>query len=73
MAILGLTGVTVIETNVAGFTVRLAEPLTPFCVAVIVAVPVAVAVATPATLTVTAGFEDAHVELAVMPNVEPSL
>ena len=73
MAILGLTGVTVIETNVAGFTVRLAEPLTPFCVAVTVAEPVAVAVATPVALTVIAALVEVQAAVEEMFCVEPSL
>ena len=52
LAMLGLAGVTAIESRAAGLTVRTVEPLTPPSVALIVDVPVATPVASPLALIV---------------------
>jgi hypothetical protein len=75
-AIVEAAGVTAIEVSVftGAVTVRLAVPLTPPRVAVIVVVPAATAVARPAALMVaTVALELAHVAVLVTTAVEPSL
>ncbi len=59
---LGLSGVTAIDTRVAAVTVRVVEPLTLFSVAVIDDVPTPTLVARPAaSMVATDGVTDAHV------------
>jgi len=70
----GITGVTAIETSVAGVTVSKVFPLTLPLVALIVVLPVSSAEARPALLIVAAvAFDDAHVTFAVTVRVEASL
>jgi hypothetical protein len=71
-------GVTTIEVNIAGVTVKTVDPDLPSNVAVIVAVPVATGVAKPfeptALLTVaTDDFEEPQVAVVVRFCVEPSV
>ena len=62
LAIAGFAGVTAIDCSVAGFTVRLVDPLTLPDVAVILLLPTATAVASPELLMVaTLVVADAHV------------
>jgi hypothetical protein len=73
---LGVGGVTAIDARVLGGagTVRVAVPLMPLTVAVMVIEPVATAVARPDELIVaTAALEDAQAAVAVTSAVEPSL
>jgi hypothetical protein len=74
--VLGVAGVTAIETSVftAAVTVNAAVPLTPLSVAVTVLEPAATAVARPAALIVAAAvLELVHVALLLTLAVEPSL
>ena len=73
LAMLGLAGVTAIETRTAGLTVSTVEPVTPPSVAVIVDVPVATPVARPAAVIVaTEVVADAQVTWLVRSSVELS-
>ena len=66
MAMLGFAGVTAMDVNVAGVTVKSVEPLMLPEVALIVLVPAAKAVASPpAVMVAVAGVPDAHVTEAV--------
>jgi hypothetical protein len=68
-----VSGVTAIETSVAGVTVSAAEPLVAPSVAVIVDEPVVSAEAVPVIATVaTAGDEELHETSGVMIGVVPS-
>ena len=80
LGVLGLAGVTAIETSVAAVTLRVALPLSPWHtvgiaqVAVILEVPTLIAVASPETLRVaTAGVAVAQVTSAVISDVELSV
>jgi len=69
----GLEGVTAIDTNTAGPTVRVVLPLTAPEVALIRDVPWAAPAAWPSAVTVaTAGFDEAQVDELVRSNVDPS-
>ena len=69
----GASGVTAIETSVAGVTVSDADPETEPSVALIVDVPLVSAVAVPVTAIVaTAGAEELHETSGVMIGVVPS-
>src|SRR5690242_15147678 len=73
LAMLGISGVTAIETSAAGLTASVAELVTPPSVAVIVVVPAAKAEARPAELIeATAGFDEAQVTWLVRLVVELS-
>ena len=74
----GTAGVTVIESNVAGVTVKIVEPLMDPDVAVIVLCPVATLVACPTLgavllIVATAGAELLQVTEAVILRVLPSV
>jgi hypothetical protein len=73
---LGVAGVTAMDFSVfcAAVTVKVADPVIPVRVAVMVLVPAATPVATPEALMVAAaGLEDVHATEEVMTAVEPSL
>jgi hypothetical protein len=74
LAIVGVAGVTAIETSVAGaVTMRAAVLLTPPLVAVMTVVPLATPVATPAAeIVAVAGVADVQVAVAVRSIVVPS-
>ena len=69
-----VAGVTAIDTNATGVTVKSAEPDLPLKVAVIVAGPADTAVATPVLdRTVATGvLPEVHATVVVMLRVEPS-
>jgi hypothetical protein len=73
-AIVGFAGVTAIDTNAAGLTVRVVDPLIDPSVAVIVVSPSPVLVANPVLLIVaTPGFDELQLTDAVRNCVLPSL
>ena len=74
MAMLGLAGVTAIETSAAAVTVSTVEPVMPLNVALIFEVPAPTAVASPVLETVaTDVVADAHVTWLVRSWVELSV
>ena len=75
MAMVGLVGVTAIDTSVAAVTVSVAAGLvTPFEVAVMAEVPVAIPVARPAVVIVaTPGVAEFHTAVPVRFAVVPSV
>ena len=74
MEIVGFTGVILIDTTVAGVTVRVVLPLIPPELAWIVVEPVPAAVARPAALIVaTVTAVELHVAVLVRSCVVPSL
>ncbi len=73
LAMLGLAGVTAIDSNVAAVTVRTVEPVTPLSIALIVEVPTPTPVARPALVIVaTDAVAEAHVTWLVRFSVELS-
>ena len=75
---LGIAGVTVIDTNAAGVTVKVVEPLTLPAVAVIVVCPSETLAAWPvfgvvALMVATLGADEFHTTAVVMSSVLPSL
>jgi len=68
-----LAGVTAIDIRVRFDTVRVAEPLRPLCVAVMIALPAPTPVAKPAVTVATLLCEDLQVAEAVRSFCEPSL
>ncbi len=75
---LGIAGVTVIETNAAGVTVRVVDPLMFPAVAVIIVCPSDTLAACPrfgsvALIVATPGVDELHEAEAVISKVLPSL